>query len=251
MPVIIVCEDTQKFVPFAQQAMMKQLFIAVIFISLTSGTCAQRKKTFTVNPGQKIVEAIPVSELYSYPEFRLGTVTLRNGTSAEVKMNYNSVFGEMQFIDQKKGDTISLAEEKHIKFVTVEQDTFYFDEVWLQQVFTNNTVKIAKNKLLETTNKEKLGAMDAVGFGAIETYSKFTGSQHMRDLVAKEKLTLTEQITYYFGDRFNNFAKANKKSLLNLYRDQDEKIEAWLKENKIEFSRADDIKKLFDYLKSL
>lgn len=233
------------------RTIMKRLFFSIIIISLSLSTTAQSKKTFTVNPGQKIVEAIPIGELYSFPEFRLGTVTLRNGTSADVKLNYNSVFGEMQFIDPKKGDTISLADEKHIKFVTIEKDTFYFDDVWLQQLSDNNTVKIAKKKLLEMTNKEKLGAMDVAGFGAIETYSKFTGSQHMKDLVAKEKLTFTEHVTYYFGDRFNNFTKANKKSLLNFYRDKEEKIEAWLKESKIDFSRTEDIKKLFDYLQSL
>lgn len=230
---------------------MQKFFIPVIIILLSLSASAQTKKTFTVNPGQKIVEAIPVGELYSYPEFRLGTVTLRDGTSADVKLNYNSVFGEMQFIDPKTGDTISLAEEKHIKFVTVEKDTFYFDEVWLQQVSDNNTVKIAKKRLLEMTNKEKLGAMEVPGFAAIETYSKFTGSQHMKDLVAKEKLTFSEHITYYFGDRFNHFSKANKKSLLNFYRNHEEKIEAWLKENKIDFSNAEDMKKLLSYLQTL
>ena len=230
---------------------MHKISVSVIIISLYFSAAAQTKKTFRVNPGQKIVAAIPVNELYSHPEFTLGTVTLRNGTSADVKLNYNSVFGEMQFIDPKKGDTISLAEEKHIRHVTIEKDTFYFDEVWLQQASNNNTVKVAARRLLEMTNKEKLGAMEVPGFAAIETYTKFTGSQHMKDLVAKEKLTFTEHITYYFGDRFNNFTKANKKSLLNFYRDQEEKVEGWLKENKIDFSKTDDMKKLFEYLQTL
>lgn len=188
------------------------LVIVVLFFGLSIS--AQPRKTFTVNPGQKIVEAIPVTELYSYPEFRLGTVALRNGTVANAKINYNSVFGEMQFIDPKNGDTISLAEEKNIKFVAVEKDTFYFDNAWLQVIDTDTSVKVAKKKLLEMTNKEKLGAMEVAGFGAIETYSKFTGSQHMRDLIAKERLTFTEHITYYFGDRFNHFSKASKKELI-------------------------------------
>ena len=233
------------------QTSMQKISVLVIFIYLCFSGSAQTKKTFTVNPGQKIVEAIPVNELYSYPEFKLGTVTLRNGTTADVKLNYNSVFGEMQFIDPKTGDTISLAEEKHIRHVTIEKDTFYFDDVWLQQVFNNNTVKVARQRLLEMTNKEKLGAMEVPGFGAIETYTKFTGSQHMKNLVAKEKLTFTEKFIYYFGERFNNFSKANKKSLLNFYRDQEEKVEAWLKANKIDFFKPEDMKKLVDYLQSL
>lgn len=230
---------------------MQKFFISITIILLSFSTSAQSKKTFAVNPGQKIVEAIPVAELYSYPEFRAGTVTLRNGTSAEVKLNYNSVFEEMQFIDPKKGDTISLAEERNIRFVTVEKDTFYFDEVWVQQMANNGTVKIAKKKLLEMTNREKVGAMEIPGFAAIETYTKFTGSQHMRDLVAKERLTFTEHITYYFGDRFNHFSKANKKSLLNFYRANEDKIGAWLKENKIDFSKGDDISRVLDFLQNL
>ena len=251
MPVIVIGIPKNVYL-LPNHFIMKKFFILIIIISLGISAKAQSRKTFTVNPGQKIVEAIPAGELYSYPEFRLGTVTLRNGTSADVKLNYNSIFGEMQFIDPKKGDTISLADEKNIRFVTVEKDTFYFDEVWLQLVFSNNTVKIARKRLLEMTNKEKLGAMGVEGYGgAIETYSKFTGSQHMRDLVAKEKLTYTEHITYYIGERFNHFYKANKKSLLDFYREQEEKVGAWLKENKIDFSRTDDIKKVFDYLQSL
>jgi len=251
MPVMISSKDSEKIVPFVQLNHMQKLFIPAIFILLSVSISAQTKKTFTVNSGQKIVEAIPVNELYSHPEFKLGTVTLRNGTSADVKLNYNSVFGEMQFIDPKKGDTISLAEEKNIRFVTIEKDTFYFDEVWLQQISNNNTVKVASKRLLEMTNKEKIGAMEAPGFAAIETYTKFTGSQHMKDLVAKEKLTFTEHITYYFGDRFNHFTKANKKNLLNFYRDKEEKVETWVKENKIDFSQAGDMKKLVSYLQTL
>ena len=107
---------------------------------------AQSKKTFTVNPGQKIVEAIPVTELYTYPAFTIGNVTLKDNSVATVKLNYNYVFGEMQFIDPKTGDTISLAEEKNIKFVAVEKDTFYFDEVWLEQMDHIYPITIAKKK---------------------------------------------------------------------------------------------------------
>ena len=228
--------------------MKKFVFPGLMFFSSICAM-AQAKRTFQVNPAQKIVEAIPVTALYSYPEFKMGTVALRNGTAANVKVNYNSVFGEMQFIDPKNGDTISLAEEKNIKYVAVEKDTFYYDQVWLRVIETDSSMKIAKLTRLEITNKEKLGAMEVAGFGAIETFNKYTGSQHMKDLVAKERITFTENITYYFGDRFNHFAKANKKSLINLNRSYEEKIEIWLKENKTDFSNEDDLKRLLSFIK--
>jgi len=230
---------------------MKKYFIPFAFFLSSISLSGQAKKTFKVEPGEKIVVAIPVSEIYTNAEFRMGTVALKNGTSANVKLSYNSVFGEMQFIDPKKGDTISLAEEKNIRFVAIEKDTFYFDEAWLQVIDSDSTVKIGKKKLLEMTNKEKLGAMEVPGFGAIETYTKFTGSQHMKDIVAKERLTFTEHNSYYFGDRFNHFSKANKKNLLNLYRNHDKEIEDWLKATEIDFSNEKDLKRLFNFLRAL
>jgi hypothetical protein len=112
-----------------------------------------------------------------------------------------------------------LAEEKNIRFVAVEKDTFYFDEGWLELIGGTPTVRIAKKKLLEITNREKIGAMEVPGFAAIETYTKYTGSQHMRDLVAKERLVFTEHVSYYFGDRFNHYSRENRKGLLKLYGD--------------------------------
>lgn len=230
---------------------MSKVLLGFIAMLLNIQVTAQTKKTFTVNAGQKVVEAIPVNEIYSHHEFTLGTVRLKDGSEAVVKLNYNSVFGEIQYIDPKNGDTLSLAEERNIKFVAIEKDTFYFDEVWLQFVAGNSTLKMAKKRLLEMTNKEKLGAMEVPGFGAIETFTKFTGSQHMRDLVAKEKLTFSEHVTYYFGDRFNRFSQANKRGLLKMYSKREKELEKWLDETKIDFSKEADLNKLFNYLQAL
>ena len=230
---------------------MSRLLFVVVLFSFSFRVVAQNRKSFSVNPGKKIVEEIPITEIYKYAEFKMGEVSLKNGTATNVKLNYNSVFGEMQYIDPKNGDTLSLAEEKNIKFIAVEKDTFYFDEGWLELIGGSSTVRIAKKKLLEITNREKIGAMEVAGFGAIETYNKYTGSQHMKDLVAKEKLTFTEHVSYYFGDQFNHYSRANRKGLLKIYGDSSEKIEKWISENKIDLSNEADLKKLSDYLQSL
>lgn len=223
------------------------LIVAITQIHLT----AQTRRSYTVEPGQKIAEAIPVTALYSSPEFTLGTVQLRDGSEATVKLNYNSVYGEIQYIDPKTGDTLSLAEEKNIRFVAIQKDTFYFDEGWMQFISGNPTLKLAKKRLLEKTNNQKLGPMDSPGFGAIETYNKYTGSQQARNLVAKERITFTEHITYYFGDRFNHFSKASKKMVLKTYDDNQKELGKWIEENKIDFNKEEDLQKLFDHLQTL
>jgi len=226
--------------------------LLLMFVAITNiQVIGQTKRSYTVEPGQKVVEVIPANALYSNPQFTLGTVQLRDASEASVKLNYNSVFGEMQYIEPKTGDTLSLAEEKNIRFVAIEKDTFYFDEGWMQFISGNSTLKIAKKRLLEVGNKEKLGPMDSPAFGAIETYSKYTGSQQMRGLVAKERMTFTEHVTYYFGDRFNHFSKASKKGVLKMYGNNEKELAKWIEENKIDFNKEEDLQKLFVYLETL
>jgi len=229
---------------------MQKILFLLFILSYSFSVSAQSKKTFSVGPGKKIAEEIPITEIYKYAVFTMGEVAFRNGTAANVKLNYNSVFGEIQYIDPKNGDTLSLAIEKDIRFIAVEKDTFYFDEGWIELIGGTPEVRIGKKKLLELTNREKLGAMEAPGF-AVETYTKYTGSQHMKDLVAKEKLTFTEHISYYFGDRFNHFSRANKKGLYKIYGDAHERVDKWITENKIDLNNEEDLKKLSVYLQTL
>jgi len=70
--------------------MRKSLFFFLILLYCFC-VSAQSRKSFSVNPGKKIVEEIPITEIYKYAEFKLGEVALRNGTAANVKLNYNSV----------------------------------------------------------------------------------------------------------------------------------------------------------------
>jgi hypothetical protein len=76
-------------------------------------------------------------------------------------------------------------------------------------------------------------------------------SQHLRNLVANEKLTYTERITYFIGDRFNHFSKANKKGLLKIYHSKEKEVEKYLQENKTDFNNEEDLKKLSTYLQTL
>jgi len=211
---------------------------------------AQEKKRFTINPGEKPSEKIPREEIYHFGEFTMAAISMKSGLATQARLNYNSLYGEMQFIDGK-GDTLSIADENNIQLIAAGKDTFYFHEGWLELISNNTNSKLVKNKMLQISNKEKIGAMDIPAFGAIETNTKSTASQQTRDLVAKERLTYTAYNKYYFGDRFNHFFPATKKSLLKIYGKQQTVIEQYLRDNKIDFSADEDLKKLSVFLQGL
>ena len=56
------------------------------------------------------MDVLSTSDVFSYPQFTIGTVYFKNGNIASAKMNYSSLWDEMHFINSK-GDTLAMADE--------------------------------------------------------------------------------------------------------------------------------------------
>jgi hypothetical protein len=224
-------------------------FFCCLYLSDAS---AQVIKKYKINPGEKIVEVIPANETYSYYEFMPGKVYLKNNTVSLVQLNYNSILGEMQFIDPK-GDTLSLADEKMIKVIVVNNDTFYFENVYLRLIENEGKIKLANNQYCEIVNKEKMGEFGQPGRGSIETFTTMSSNSSfsLKDLVVNEVITIAKKSYYYISDESNNYKVANKKNLLEMFPKNETEIKAYLKENKVDFYSEKDMKKLVVFLKRI
>ena len=88
--------------------MQKFLFL-LLYSSCSFSISAQSRKSFSVGPGKKLSRKFQLLKSINTLNLKWEKSSLRNGTAANVKLNYNSVFGEMQYIDPKNGDTLSLA----------------------------------------------------------------------------------------------------------------------------------------------
>ena len=203
-----------------------------------------------MNPGEKILDVIPRNEIYKYPEFKDGIVYLKDGTFGNGKLNYNSLLGEMQFIDPK-GDTLSLADEKNISLISINKDTFYYGEGCNELIANYGKLKLAAKKILSLSNRKKAGGLNQSGSGEIETFTTFSSKQSFKDLTITETLTFSERVIYYFGDHYNHFMIAGKKSLYKMYGEKNTKISEYLDQHKINFRDEDDLKKLCSFLQKL
>ena len=223
-------------------------FMACLFVHDATG---QTIKKYKINPGQKVSEVIPQNEVYSYPEFVTGRVYLRNNTVSIVKLNYNSLLAEMQFINPD-GDTLSVADEKMISIIIVNTDTFFYDNAYLKMIANEGKVKLANHQFIEMTNKEKIGEFGQVGRGSVETYTTLSTNQTAsKDLVANEVITMVKKSVYYIGDEFNSFKVASKKNVLDIYAKNENEVKAYLKENKVDFNKEKDLRQLIVFLKKI
>jgi hypothetical protein len=204
---------------------------------------AQKKKSVTVNPGEKVIDKIPKDDLYKYSEFTDGIVYFRNNTIFPAKLNYNTLFSEMQFIDPK-GDTLSLTDVHTIQYIIIKSDTLYFNKVCLQLIPCPGEVKLSRHVYFSFNNRERMTGMGTSTSVSADTYTTISSPSFLRELVAQERITLVKNNELYIGDRFGNFKPCNKKNVLEMYAAKETEVQRFIKENKINFNSEEDMQKL-------
>ena len=228
---------------------MKSIYTALTcFLILPFYSLGQVNKTMTVKAGSTIAETLTLAELYLYPTFTSGVVYYKDGRAAGSRFNYNLVSGEMQFVSSKN-DTLSVANETTFKYVVIAQDTFYFDNGYLQLRMGHPLVKLAKQQRIRIAGKEKIGAYgQPSSTSAIDNYDQLTTNNAVQKLVVKEDLVLNWETLYFIGDENDHFLLLNKKNLLDLFPKKRDAIKSYLKTNNVNFNSQEDAENLTKFL---
>ncbi|MGB8193276.1 MAG: hypothetical protein WCF67_15205 [Chitinophagaceae bacterium] len=221
-----------------------------LFILIGSSNLWAQDSTFvTIKTGSRIRDVLTTTDIFLYPQFIRGKVFFRNGIVATAMMNYNSLNDQMLFIDPK-GDSLALKDEKTVDFIALDKDTFYYVDGYVRLVASNSVVKLAERKIWEVADIRKIGSHDRpVATYAVTSYSTLTdGFGKTHDLILNEDLLLRKKPIYYFGDKYNNFVPAGKKNLLSFFSRKEDILANYLKENKVNFYKKDDLEKLAQFL---
>ena len=229
------------------------LLLTFIFIGY-SRLSAQDSTLVTIKAGNRVKDVLTPADMYHYPQFTDGNVVLRDGKVIGVKMNYSRLFDQMLFINHK-GDTLALDDEKNIKFIAIDQDTFYYDGGYMRIIIDNDFVKLAEKKVWVVADVRKIGThntpKNTVAITSLTHYTDGTDAAKSRDLMLNEDILLRRETQYYVGNAYNHFVRAGKKRLQQLFPKEELNIENYLKTNKINFDKKDDLEKLVRFLTQL
>ncbi|MCW3109444.1 MAG: hypothetical protein JWQ09_3950, partial [Segetibacter sp.] len=208
-----------------------------------------QKKTFAiVKAGANIMDVLSTPDVFYFPEFTSGKVLHRDRTTAEGKLNYNRLVDEMHFINSK-GDTLALADEMNIEYVAIGKDTFYYDGGYLRVLSSGNLAKLAMKDIWIISETRQVGAYNTTNTSvSITSFKSYTEGGRLYDLTVNEDVVLKKAEQHYFGDANNHFVLAGKKELLMLFPKEQRRIEMYLKENKINFTKKDDLEKIVQFL---
>ena len=225
------------------------------FILIGSAILPAQDSTYvTIKAGNKVKDVLSPSDIFYYPQFTNGRVYFRIGTKTEAKMNYTRLVDQMLFIGPK-GDTLALADENTIKFIAIGQDTFYYDEGYTRLIVNNGVVKLAERQIWVVADVRKIGTHNTptstVAITSLSIYNDGTARAKSHDLLINEDMLIKKESQYFFGDEYNHFARATKKKLLLLFPREHLSLENYLKENKVNFDKKDDLEKLAQFLGQL
>ena len=234
---------------------MKAVLLLLVISIGYSDLSAQDSTLVTIKAGTRVRDVLTPADIYYYPQFTNGKVFFRDGSKAVGKMNYSRLVDQMLFIDHKS-DTLALANEKTIKFIAVDRDSFYFDEGYIRLISDYGDVKFAEKEIWVVADTRKIGTHNrsttTVGVTSLSSYTdEAIAGTKSYDLLINEDVVIRRETHYYFGDKYNRFAPAGKKRLLVLFPKEELSIENYLKENKVNFDKQDDLEKLAQFLSQL
>jgi len=233
---------------------MKALLLLFFTLIGYIDTSAQDSTLVTIKTGEKVTDVLKSSEIYYYPRFIYSKILFKDGTVADPYMNYNRLYDQMLFLNEK-GDTLALTDEKNIEFIVNDWDIFYYNKGYMRLIADDSVIKLAEKQVWEVADIRKMGTHNrpttTVAITSLSHFSNGRDAAKSKELIMNEEIVLRKETEYYFGDKYNNFIRASKKSLLNRFHKEQRSIENYLNENKVNFDKKDDLEKLCQFLRQL
>jgi hypothetical protein len=230
--------------------MKKVLVLFIQMVLINTSLFSQKFESVTVKAGMKVADCFPFNERYRYPKFLNGRIQLTNGVSADKILNYDFLTGEIEFLRGK--DTLAISNGKDIRHIVIAADTFFYYKGGYLELISGGAVKIAMRqyiKLKETQKKDTYGTSSSGS--ATTSYGSLPVGGDFHMLVANEDMVFQRTCEYYISDPDGGYDMYNKKNVLHLYSNKEKEIKAYLKSEKINFDKRDDLIKLADYLSGL
>jgi hypothetical protein len=229
--------------------MKKTIFFLFSVLVINISISAQKDDLIVVKAGTRLLDYFTISERYLYSDFIPGRVIFKNGIHSDRNLNYNFVAGEMEFI--QRSDTLSIANRKDVKMILVAQDTFYYDNGYIEIIKSGSPGAGRKQfiELKEIQKKDTYGI--ASSGGASSAYSSLPANGNFYKLTADKDIVFQKTIRYYITTKENTILLFNKNNVLELYPGSKKIIKSFLKTNKIKFDSEKDVLKLTEFLQTL
>ena len=216
--------------------------VVVFFTMLTIYGFSQKAKYYTIQPGENILDIVPKSESYYYPDFENGIVFFKNGKRSSAKLNYNFIHEEILFITPVN-DTLTIVNSEEVKYVSIGKDEFYYaTNRFVKLDTTIGDVKLGVAGFFATVSKKRIGAYGTTTDGGSDSYGSYIIPDNAKlNLTPNVVTTVVYSKALFISNKFNQFIPVNRKNIFSYYPEKEEKLKQYLKDHKVNFSEYEDV----------
>jgi len=189
-----------------------------------------------------------------FPQFEKGIVVFKNEVRSAASLNYSMVQQEMVFLNADS-TVLSLANPAEVlvviigerRFLPVSSGSAFYEEI-----------EAGKGSFFVQRSATMISAGKATAYGGYSQTSSVTSYESIQTssgvyqkLSPNEKFKLNVDVNYYlkFGDSYKRFFSV--KTLGKLFKGHEAEIEAFAKDQSVDFSKTDDIARIVEYGYSL
>ncbi len=199
---------------------------------------------------KKIIEAghtLSEYNFYLFAKFDTANVKLKDGRHTFIKMNFNLLLCKMEFISPV-GDTLSVSKPEDIDTIYLHNNLFFYNKIWVQILGGSDSVNIAILRNI-SYDAVKIGAMGLASHAnGIQSYTSLDDGSGLRQLVMNEDVDITKETTYYLLHNNVEMIKATKLNFFKLFPKDKQRIETYLKSQKINYNKEMDLQKLLFFI---
>lgn len=226
-----------------------QKYVLYLLLFFPDSLYAQKSMTWTVKAGEKISDIVPASELFSYPEFRKGTVYFKDGKTAVTMLNYSMLTGFMQFIDEKK-DTLDLVNHSMIRMIVIAQDSIIVQNgYWKAKAKNPSYLLIEKPVMRQYLQK---GGSYGVTSSTSATESVSTLVEHRNFNISTEQEVLIMKTSEYgIATKSGQIIFPDKKRLQKYLTKHKSALNGYLATNSVTANNRSETEKLVEFLGAL
>jgi hypothetical protein len=214
-----------------------------------SNEAVAQTPSYLIRAGESPNRVIPFQARYRYPEFRPGSVIYSDGKPPVVKLNYNFLIGEMQFINPD-GDTANINNEYTLRYVSIGKDLFFHDykKGYLEIIADYQLVRLGLQQTLYITRTETIG-----NNGYVATKELTTGATHVSYPIRISPFDayIGKDAAYFLIDQNDRIRPAHKSNVLKVFARHKKTIENYLDENRTDFKNVEHLKKLLQFCSNL
>jgi len=227
------------------------MFLSLMLFSI--GASAQKREIIETASGEDLTKKVSIQIQYLFPEFTRGDVYYLGSPKGSGMLNYNMLLGEMQFLEN--GQVLALANVKNVVVVTINNRKFYLfnEKEFVEELLSTDQWKLRVRRKGNVAEHSKKGAYGTTSStSSITSYSSISADNQQHNLSVVENVLISLNCFYYLVGTNGKYVQIkNHKTFTKQFPEHKALIEAFVKENKIQFDNENDLKTLLEYCSKL